>query len=82
MQVLLLQLLAAVNLAIIEAGVGFRLDIFRACHDLDTIPRRLFQTDAGGNTAATCRSLFGDTFSWRGLQAVHLTCGTDLFLSN
>ena len=77
-----LQLLAAVNLAIIEAGVGFRLDIFRACHDLDTIPRRLFQNDAGGTTAASWRSQFGDTFSRRGFQAGYLTCGTDLFLSN
>ena len=74
MQVSLLQLLAAVNLAIMSAGVGFRLDIFRARYDLDTIPRRLFQTDAGGTTAATCRSLFGDTFSWRGFQAEYLPC--------
>jgi len=41
-QVALLQLLAAVNVAMIEAGVGFRLDIFSARYDLDTIPRRLF----------------------------------------
>jgi len=60
MQVALLQLLAAVYLAIIEAGVGFRLDIFPARYDLDTISRRLFQTDAGGTTAATRLSLFGD----------------------
>jgi len=39
---LLLLLLAAVNVAMIEAGVGFRLDIFSARYDNDTIPRRLF----------------------------------------
>ena len=53
MQVALLQLLAAVNLAIMSAGVGFRLDIFRALYDLDSIPRRLFLIDAGGTTAAS-----------------------------
>ena len=43
MQVALLQLLVgSVYLAIIEAGVGFRLDIYSARYDLDTIPRRLF----------------------------------------
>ena len=42
MQVALLQLLAAVYLAILSAGVGFRLNIFRARYDFDTIPRRLF----------------------------------------
>ena len=82
MQVALLQLFAKVYSAILSAGVGFRLDILRACHDFDTIPRRLFQNDAGGTTAASCRSLFGDNFSWRGFQAGYLTCGTDLFLSN
>ena len=82
MQMALLQLLAAAYFAILSAGVGFRLDTFRALYDLDTIPRRLFQNDAGGTTAASCRSLFGDSFSWRGFQAGYLTCGTDLFLSN
>jgi len=81
MQVALLQLLGAVNLAILLAGVGFRLNTFPARYDFDTIPRRLFQIHAGGTTAATCRSLFGDTFSRRGFQAGYLTCGTDLFLS-
>jgi len=42
MQVALLQLLAAVYLAILLAGVGFRLGIFPARYDFDTIPRRLF----------------------------------------
>jgi len=42
MQVALLQLLGSVYLAILEAGVGFRLDIFPARYNLDTIPRRLF----------------------------------------
>ena len=74
MQVSLLQLLAAVNLAIMSAGVGFRLDIFRALYDLDTIPRRLFQNDAGGTTAASCRSQVGNNFSLRGFQAGHLPC--------
>jgi len=82
MQVALLQLLGAVYLAIISAGVGFRLGIFPARYNFDTIPRRLFQIAAGGTTAASCRSLFGDSFSWRGFQAGYLTCGTDLFLSN
>ena len=68
MQVALLQLLAAAYFAILSAGVGFRLDTFRALYDLDTIPRRLFQIAAGGTTAASCRSLFGDTFNWRGLR--------------
>jgi hypothetical protein len=53
MQVSLLQLLAAVNLAILSACVGFRLEIFRALYDLDTIPRRLFRNDAGGTNAAS-----------------------------
>jgi len=53
MQMALLQLLAAAYFAILSAGVGFRLDTFRALYDLDTIPRRLFQNDAGGTTAAS-----------------------------
>ena len=61
MQVVQLQLLGSVSLAIIEAGVGFRLDIFSARYDLNTISRRLFYIEAGGTTAATSRlSLFGD----------------------
>jgi hypothetical protein len=72
--VALLQLLAAVFLAMNEAVVGFRLDIFPARYNLDTIPRRLFQTDAVGTTAATSRSLFGDNFRWRGFQDGHLLC--------
>jgi len=82
MQVALLQLLGAVYLAILSAGVGFRLCIFPARYEFDTIPRRLFQIDAGVTSAATCRILFRDNFSWRGFQAGYLTCGTDLFLSN
>jgi hypothetical protein len=42
MQLALLQLLGSVYLAMNEAGVGYRLDIFPARHNLDTIPRRLF----------------------------------------
>ena len=82
MQVALLQLLGAVYLAILSAGVGFRLCIFPARYEFDTIPRRLFQIDAGGTSAATCSILFRDNFNWRGFQAGYLTCGTDLFLSN
>ena len=43
MQVAVLQLLGAVYLAILSAGVGFRLCIFPARYEFDTIPRRLFQ---------------------------------------
>ena len=42
MQVALLQLLAAVYLAILSAGVGFMLNIFPARYDFATIPSRLF----------------------------------------
>ena len=74
MQVALLQLLAAVYLAIMSAGVGFRLGIFPVRYNFDTFPRRLFQINAGGTTAASCRSLFRDNVSWRGFQAGHLPC--------
>jgi hypothetical protein len=60
MPLTLLQLLGSVYLAIIEAGVGFRLDIFPARYGFDVSPRRLFQIDAFDTTAAISRSLFGD----------------------
>jgi len=53
MQVSQLRLQAAVYLAKISACLGFRLEIFRALYDLDTIPRRLFRNDAGGTNAAS-----------------------------
>jgi hypothetical protein len=60
MQLALLQLLAAVYLAIISDGVGFRMGIFSARYDFEIIFLHLFHTDAGGTTAATRLSLFGD----------------------
>jgi hypothetical protein len=87
--VALLQLLAAVYLAILSAGVGFRLDTCPAaliCFSVTSIILSLPATILTQSQGAYFemmqvallqllgRSLFGDNFSWRGFQAGFLSC--------